>query len=96
MLKKCFCSFHADVWFIYLIHTSQASSQVADEIPIPIMLSPSKMHGSMLKNVATPSLPTSLVKPKPVKDYAACKKLPISELKDKVRFIIVYIVITCF
>ncbi|CAE1259207.1 RIF1 [Acanthosepion pharaonis] len=62
---------------------SEASSQVADEIPIPIMLSPSKMHGSMLKNVAAPSLPTSLVKPKPVKDYAACKKLPISELKDK-------------
>lgn len=62
---------------------SEASSQVADEIPIPIMLSPSKMHGSMLKNVAAPSPPTSLVKPKPVKDYAACKKLPISELKDK-------------
>ena len=70
---------------LYLI--PQTSSQVADEIPVPTMLSPSKMHGSMLKNVL-PSSPSSLIKPKPVKENSACKKLSISELKDKVSFLL--------
>lgn len=69
----------------------QASSQVSDVIPVPVM-SPSKMHGSMLKNTALSPLPSFVAKPKPVKDYSASKKLSISELNDKVRCFLIFVV----